>query len=101
MYIVQILLPLFDNRGEPFSDGLMGEIREGLVAVFGGVTAFSRTPAEGVWSDHGRKIRDEIVLVEVMVQDLDPVWWRDFRIDLEKRLSQKSIVVRAFAIARM
>jgi hypothetical protein len=71
LYIVQLLLPRFDNEGYPFPEAMMRQIREELVARFGGVTAFSRTPEEGVWSDHGRKVRDEVILVEVMVETLD------------------------------
>ena len=100
MHIVQLLLPLFDNQGEPFPDATMRQIREELVARFGGVTAF-RTPAEGVWSDHGRKVRDEVILVEVMVESLDRPWWMHFRTQLEHRLRQKSLVVRTFAAERL
>ena len=56
---------------------MMWKIREELVARLGGVTAFSRIPAEGVWSDQGRKVRDEVILVEVMVETLDRAWWNN------------------------
>jgi hypothetical protein len=101
MYIVQILLPVFDNDGQPFATGTLGKIREELATRFGGVTAFSRTPAEGVWSDRGRKVRDEVVLVEVLVEQLDRIWWHDFRKRLEERLRQKSIMIRALAADRL
>jgi len=81
--------------------GAQSSLREELAARFGGVTAFSRTPAEGVWSDHGRKIRDEIILVEVMVEAVDQAWWHQFRTELEQKLRQQSIVVRTFAIAQL
>jgi hypothetical protein len=95
MFIVQILLPLYDNAGTSFPDSLASAIRAELVTKFGGVTAFTRTPAEGVWAYHGMKIRDEIVLVEVMTEVLDRPWWRDFRRRLESYLRQDSIVIRA------
>jgi hypothetical protein len=72
-----------------------------LVARFGGVTAFSRAPAEGVWSDNGRKIRDEIILIEVMVEAIDVAWWRQFRAELEEKLRQQAIVVRTFSITQL
>jgi hypothetical protein len=101
MYIIQLLLPLYDNSGLPFPEEMMREVRERLVALFGGVTAFSRTPAEGVWSDRGHRVRDEIILVEVMVETLDRRWWDNFRKTLEERLQQKSLVIRAIAFERL
>ena len=101
MHVVQLLLPLFDNEGRPFPEAMMRQIREELVACFGGVTAFSRTPAEGVWSDHGCKVRDEVILVEVMVETLDRTWWAHFREELQTRLKQKSLVIRALGAERL
>ncbi|HVZ27209.1 MAG TPA: hypothetical protein VG798_01000 [Rhizomicrobium sp.] len=95
---MQLLLPLFDNDGHAFSDAIMRGIREDLVARFGGITAFSRSPAEGVWSHGGEKVRDDIVLVEVMVETLDQGWWQGFGRTLERTLQQQSIVIRAFDI---
>jgi hypothetical protein len=43
--------------------------------------------------------RDDIVVVEVMVQTLDPAWWAGYRRSLEKRLlAQTERVVRAHEI---
>ena len=100
MHIVQLLLPLYDNDGNAFPESLMARAREELVARFGGVTAFSRTPAEGVWSHHGQKVRDDVVLVEVMVKELDRAWWARFRAEWEKTLRQDLLVVRSFPVER-
>jgi hypothetical protein len=93
MHIVQLLLPLYDNNGQTFSEAQMAAIREELVTRFGGVTA-ARTPAEGVWAHRGTTVRDDIILVEVMADSLDRNWWRDFQKRLEKQLRQDTIVVR-------
>ena len=101
MYVVQLLLPLYDNQNVPIADAVMKDLRERLVDRFGGVTAFSRTPAEGVWSDHGRKIRDDVILVEVMVPAIDSIWWAGFREHIEHVMRQKSVVVRALPATRL
>lgn len=44
---------------------------------------------------------DDIVVVEVMVGDLDKAWWARYRSNLEQRLNQKEIVVRAHAIVSL
>ena len=53
MHIVQILLPLADNQGRRFSESLLREVREELVSRFGGLTAYGRAPAMGVWGHAG------------------------------------------------
>lgn len=95
-YLVQILLPLRDNAGIPFSSDTLAEIRQSLADRFGGVTAFTRAPAEGLWSPDGSATaRDDIVVVEVMVEDFDEAWWRALQKGVEKTLRQDQLVIRA------
>jgi hypothetical protein len=98
MYLVQLLLPLYDNEGRPFGEDLYGRVRGELTERFGGLTAYSRAPAHGVWKDEGKTHRDDIVVFEVMAPHLDALWWGNYRVDLEKRFRQDSIVIRAQAI---
>jgi hypothetical protein len=51
MFLVRILLPLHDAAGDPFPAGHYGAVRDELTARFGGMTAHSRAPAEGLWDD--------------------------------------------------
>lgn len=96
MHLVEILLPLADNDGKPFPPELHAAVRDALVERFGGVTAFTRSPAEGLWKDGGgAPDRDEIVILEVMADRLDRGWWSGYRAELERRFRQDSIVVRA------
>ena len=95
MYLIQILLPLQDNDGAPFNPELYREVREELSARYGGLTAFTRDPAEGHWQDDGKTTRDEIVVFEVMVEELATSWWRDYRRKLERVFRQDVIVIRA------
>jgi hypothetical protein len=96
MYLVQILLPLYDNEGHPFEPVDYVQLRSELADRFGGVTAYTRAPARGVWKDDaGGTTRDDIVIFEVMSKDLDREWWTGFRKDLERRFRQESVIVRA------
>jgi hypothetical protein len=101
MQLIEILLPLRDPDGEAFAREAFGEVIEALTERFGGVTAFTRSPAEGVWQENGAREKDEIVILEVMAETLERDWWRDFRKDLERRFRQDEIVVRASAIERI
>ncbi len=96
MYLVQILLPLYDNAGHTFETTEYVRLRAELADRFGGVTAYTRAPARGVWKDEtGGTTRDDIVIFEVMTLDLDHEWWTRFRKELETRFRQDSLIVRA------
>ena len=102
VHLVEILLPLSDNEGAPFAPELWRDVRERLVEKYGGLTAFSRSPAEGLWEEEeGERSRDDIAILEVMAETLDRGWWRGFREDLERRFRQKEIVVRARRIEQL
>ncbi|HZT60208.1 MAG TPA: hypothetical protein VFA21_16490 [Pyrinomonadaceae bacterium] len=95
MYLVEILLPLYDNEGRPFDAREFDRVQRELAARFGGVTAFRRSPAEGVWKEGGEESRDRVVVFEVMADSLERAWWRDYRAELERRFRQDKIVARA------
>jgi hypothetical protein len=101
MHVVEILLPLADNEGRRFDRALYAAVRAELVERFGGLTAFTRSPAEGLWEEGGDVSRDEIVVFEVMADDLDRAWWRGYRESLESRFRQDAIVVRAGEAERL
>ena len=102
MHLIEILLPLTDNEGRPFGSEMYARVREALVETYGGLTAFSRSPAEGVWeAEEGKRSRDDIVVFEVMSNYLDRAWWRRFREKLERDFKQDEIIVRAREVERL
>ena len=101
MHLVEILLPLRDNEGEPFGRDLFAHVREELVEAFGGLTAFMRNPAEGLWDEGGERSRDDIAVIEVMTETLDRDWWRRYRETLERRFRQDEVVIRATSVERL
>jgi hypothetical protein len=95
MHIVQLLLPLNDNEGTPLPRDLFASVRQELVDRFGGLTAYTRAPARGLWDDdRGDTRKDDLVIYEVMLESLDVAWWGDYRMQLEARFAQQSLVVR-------
>lgn len=102
MHLIQLFLPLYDNAGQAFPATRFETVRTELTDVFGGVTAFVRAPAVGIWEDKGGDVqRDHVVLVEVMVAQLDHGWWARYRQQLQRRFAQDEILVRAIAIERL
>ena len=101
MYLIQVLLPVLDNNGKPYPEALLAKIRGELVDRFGGITAFVHAPAEGVWAQDSEKVRDKVVLVQVMASNLDREWWGGYRRRLEVRLKQESILIHATAIEKL
>ena len=98
MHLVQILLPLADNEGRRFPPEAYGRVRGELADRYGGITSFTRAPAEGMWKEGGHTNRDDIVVFEVMTRDLDRAWWERYRAELERRFEQEAIVVRAIRV---
>jgi hypothetical protein len=107
---IEIFVPVADGRA-----GLY-DLREDLAARFGGVTAFERAPATGLWREDGQEggqesgqesgqaasaparaqiVREPVVILETMADDFDPNWWRAFREGWEARLGQRQLLVRA------
>lgn len=101
MYLVQVLLPLRDNEDRPFHKSLFESVDADLMATFGGITAFSRSPAKGKWLNSDQEQRDDVIVIEVMADSLDRAWWKSFRGRLEDEMAQSEIVVRALLIDRL
>jgi hypothetical protein len=100
MHLVQLLLPLYDNEGRRQPEQLFQRVRLELTDRFGGLTAYTRAPASGLWQDDatGATNTDEIVVYEVMAEAVDANWWAAYRVDLERAFRQKELVVRAQSI---
>ena len=100
-YLIQLLLPVSDNKGQPYPQKVLREISASLTEGFGGVTAFSRSPAKGTWINDDHEERDDVIVIEVMAETLDREWWLAFRQRLEITMGQSEIVVRSQAIERL
>jgi hypothetical protein len=94
-WLIQVLLPLSDNDGTPFGEQPFAQTRGELLDRFGGLTAYRRSPAHGLWKSGEGVARDDVVIVEVMAGDLDRGWWNGYRRELERRFRQDAIVIRA------
>jgi hypothetical protein len=102
MYLIQVLLPLYDNAGNTFDGSLFQSVRQELSRRYGGLTVYSQSPAEGLWQDNSEQaVHDELILFEVMTAQLDRAWWSAYRHQLEQRFEQDEIVIRAHDIVRL
>lgn len=102
MHLVQLLLPVHDNAGAPFPREHFELVRRELTAAFGGVTAFVRSPAQGFWKESpAKEVRDDVVMYEVMIEEIDRSWWASYRETLRERFRQDEIVVRGSVIERL
>lgn len=73
-----------------------------LTERFGGVTAYTRAPAAGLWEEpSGERVRDDVVIYEVMSGALDEDWWSATRRRLEAQFQQQELVIRAHEIRRL
>jgi hypothetical protein len=102
MHLVQLLLPTRDNASRSYPKALYDDLVRRLTERFGGVTAYTRAPAVGLWeAEPGQTVRDQVVVYEVMVESLEREWWAGLRGELEARFGQEELVIRAHAIERL
>jgi hypothetical protein len=92
---MQILLPV--PAGETTGrDVRFRMTRAELVAKYDGVTAYVRSPAQGLWTaPDGRVEHDEMMMVEVLVETFDRDWWQSYATTLAERFEQEEIHIRA------
>jgi len=96
MQLIQLLLPVADNQGVPFPRETFLAVRDELTGRFGGLTAFTQAPAEGLWRDEDDRVAyDAIVIFEVMAEELDRGYWSAYRRYLEATFRQDRIIIRA------
>lgn len=103
MQLIQILIPVFDNAGKRFDQSLFEAVRTQLIERFGGLTAFVQSPALGLWKDSesGTTTQDAMILIEVMSESLDHIWWSNYRRELEAVFRQDEIVIRTMSCQRI
>jgi len=90
------------EAGTPFPRAHYDGLAHELTDRFGGVTAYTRAPATGLWEEpSGAKVRDDVVVYEVMADALDEAWWTAFRERLEAQFQQQEIVIRSHEIRRL
>jgi hypothetical protein len=101
-HLVQILLPIRFPDGSGVPPESFARVRVELTERFGGVTAYSRSPATGLWKPTDTEIeRDLVIMIEVVVDGFDRDWWARYREQLEQRFGQEEVLARAIAIERI
>ena len=89
MELVQLLLPVQDQHGHAYPRALYDDLVRRLTQQFGGLTAYTRTPATGLWeAAAGETVRDQVVVYEVMSEQVDVGWWKELRTSLEAQFAQ-------------
>jgi len=101
MYLIQLLLPLHDNRKQAFPVEHFNAVRTELTRRFGGVTAFLRAPAHGLWEEDREINRDDVVMFEIITESLENEWWREYRIHLQQLFKQKEVLIWATRVEKL
>lgn len=102
-HLIQILLPTRTNEGAPVAPEQFARVRVELTERFGGVTAYTRSPGTGLWKrDEDDAIeRDQVIMVEVVVEAFDRAWWTTYREQLEQRFGQEEVHARVLPMEQI
>src|SRR5690349_12080135 len=98
MILIEIFLPISHSSGRRFTNEPFDLVKEEMTRQFGGVTAFTRSPAEGLWRHDASVEKDTSIIYEVMAQELDSAWWRNYIDLLKVRFDQEEILARATVV---
>jgi hypothetical protein len=97
--LIQILLPLRNEKGKSFPQELYTELRSELTDKFGGITIYTRSPATGLWKNEKDNIeRDMIVIYEVIADGFDRKYWQGLKVHLEDQFRQDQLIIRSMDI---
>jgi len=98
MVLIQMLLPTSEGANADAAASLAQTRRE-LAERFHGLTAYLRSPAKGWWTAaDGHTEQDDVVMVEVVTDTFDRVWWRTYMDTLAARFGQEIIHLRALPV---
>ena len=101
-HLIQILLPIHLRDKTPVPSEMFSRVRRELTEKFGGVTAYSRSPATGLWKTPDAEIeRDQVIMIEVVVDAFDRAWWSAYCRELEQRFGQDDVFARALQMERI
>jgi hypothetical protein len=101
-HLIQILLPIHGGDGSRIPAEMFARVRGELTERFGGVTAYSRSPATGLWRRDDEAVEhDEVIMVEVVVDVFDREWWASYREQLEVRFGQEEVHLRAVVVEQI
>src|SRR4051794_24566541 len=102
MHLVEIFIPTTYPNRSLVTGAAFERLKDELTQKFGGVTAFTRAPADGRWRDDGGAvIADTVVIFEVMVETLDIGWWQRFKHELMEVFKQEDLMLRATHVTRI
>ena len=101
MYLIQLLLPLHDNEKRPIPAEHFNRLRTDLTQRFGGVTAFVRAPAKGLWEEDEEINSDDDVVFEIIAENFAKDWWPEYRIQLQHVFKQKEILIWATRVEKL
>ena len=100
-YLIQVLLPLYSGTGRPISSRLLKRTAHELTEKFGGLTAHTRAPVEGVWKKAGRRVKDDLLIYEVLSERLDRRWWKTYRARLEQAFKQDKVQITVYTVQQL
>jgi hypothetical protein len=100
MHLVEILLPVADNEGQPFDARKYEEVGQDLSRRFGGVTKMARAPAQGTSEARDEIVHDDIAVFEVITRTRPPLLG-SLRRRLEPQTPRTKFDILGVAIARL
>ena len=92
--LIQLFIPLFDEKGNQFPDQYYTKLNFELKERFGGVTIYNRCPVTGLWKeDEEKTAQDQLLVYEVLINTIENDYWQGIKSRLEKQFKQAELLV--------
>ncbi len=92
-------MPVFDQDDKAFSAEIYAPIIKELTDIFGDITIYTRTPATGLWKEGiAQVVKDDIIEYEVMTEEVESLWWKDYKEQLRIKFNEDELIVRSTSI---
>lgn len=89
--LVQLFLPLLESN---LFTRTLQKLQKSLTEKFGGLSLYARQPIKGIWKDGNHTEYDKLIIIEVMTPHFSVPFWKEIKLNLEKTLNQKEIIIR-------
>jgi inorganic pyrophosphatase len=100
--LIHFPLPLYKQDGKKFPSNYYTTLHQKLVKKFGGLTVYSRSPAEGFWqADDKKVIKEDMLVHEVMASEVDELFWQKLKSSLMKKFEQQDVIITCSRISRI
>lgn len=101
MHLVEVFLPTGYPNGDLIPQSIFDLIEGELREKFDGVVVYARKSARTLSRSHARQMEESLLVIEIVTDDLDKEWWKEFRHRTQALFHHDDLLIRATITERL